>query len=185
MQAHTQVEKSTWSDLAVPRCGRCAKARLQCSGPRDIAIFSCEGQTRAFRSVGDLHDHSISQNRTLTLVASSNRGSEIVRSIGLDQYDVFAAFTVSKLLPTQEGLSIAPGIIADEAFAALAATYFGIKQQERSIAEFGFERYSKALKTVHIALVDENQSRSDDLLEAVMIMALIEVQSLALDLDCD
>lgn len=123
-----------------------------------------------------LHDRTrITQSRTAAPLASSNSGSVIAPTLKLDQHDIFASFTISKLLPTQEGLSIAPGVITNEAFAALAATYFGIKQQETSIAELGFKKYSNALKIVHTALVDEQQSRSDDLLEAIMIMALIEV----------
>ena len=35
---------------------------------------------------------------------------------------------------------------------ALATTYFGIKRRERAVAQYGFKRYSEALKNVHTAL---------------------------------
>ena len=92
--------------------------------------------------------------------------------------DMYQAFTRSHLLTGVEAISVDPGIdrvITGKCFLALSTTYFGIKHHEKAVVTQGLSRYSTALQTVHEALIDEAASRSFDLLEAVMIMQVIEV----------
>ena len=87
----------------------------------------------------------------------------------------------SQLLTGVEAILVDPGFdrtIAAECFLALSTTYFGIKHHEKAVTTRGLSRYGAALQTLHEALADENASRSFDVLEAVMIMAVIEVRSL-------
>lgn len=80
-----------------------------------------------------------------------------------------------------EGVLVDPGIdraITGECFLALSTTYFGIKHYETAVTTRGLTRYGAALHTVHGALADDVASRSFDVLEAVMIMAVIEVRPL-------
>lgn len=99
-----------------------------------------------------------------------------VRKELLPQHDdIFAAFTRSKLLPHDDQSIITSGAIALESFLALSTTYFGLKQKEKKVMQFGLGRYSRALATVQRALGDTNASQSFDVLESVMIMTLIEV----------
>ncbi|KAG9193391.1 hypothetical protein G6011_03426 [Alternaria panax] len=64
--------------------------------------------------------------------------------------------------------------MTNQSYLALCTTYFGIKRQDRAITQFGFKRYSQALGSVHSALEEPMFSSSFDLLEAVMVMSLIE-----------
>jgi hypothetical protein len=92
--------------------------------------------------------------------------------------DKYQAFTQVHLLTGVEAVSVDPGIdrvITGKCFLALSTTYFGIKHHEKAAITQGLSRYSSALQTVHEALTDEGASRSFDLLEAVMIMEVIEV----------
>lgn len=95
--------------------------------------------------------------------------------------DLYQAFTHSRLLNGIEAISVDPGIdraITGKCFLALSTTYFGIKHREKAVTAQGLSRYGTALQTVHEALANEDASRSFDLLEAVMIMQVIEVCTL-------
>ena len=65
--------------------------------------------------------------------------------------------------------------ITGKCFLALSTTYFGIKHHETAVTARELSRYGAALQTVHEALADDHASSSFDVLEAVMIMAVIEV----------
>ncbi|UPX12199.1 uncharacterized protein EKO05_0002762 [Ascochyta rabiei] len=60
-------------------------------------------------------------------------------------------------------------------FLALSTTYFGIKHHKMTVTSLGLRRYGAALQAVHEALADDNVSRIIDVIEAVMIMAVIEL----------
>jgi hypothetical protein len=93
--------------------------------------------------------------------------------------DMYQAFTQAHLLAGVEAISVDPGIdrvVTGKCFLALSTTYFGIKHHEKAVTAQGLSRYGTALQTVHNALTDEDASRSFDLLEAVMIMQVIEVR---------
>jgi hypothetical protein len=82
------------------------------------------------------------------------------------------------LLTGFEAILVDPGTdraIRGECFLALSTTYFGLKYHEQAVATRGLSQHGAALQTVHKALADEDASRSFDVLEAVMIMAVIEV----------
>jgi hypothetical protein len=92
--------------------------------------------------------------------------------------DVVLTFTHMNLLPRTDKIPVAPDIsrtITSECFVALAYTYFGAKHNARNITQWGLQKYSRALTTVHTALTSRDVARSFDVLEAITIMALIEV----------
>jgi hypothetical protein len=73
-------------------------------------------------------------------------------------------------------------ILSDKCFVALATTYFGTQHHEKSISEYGLQRYGRALKDVNRALGDEKRVVGFDLMESVVIMALYEVSLHATDM---
>jgi hypothetical protein len=100
-----------------------------------------------------------------------------IQSLAVPCDDVYLAFTHSRLLTGVEKILVGPWIdcaVTSECFLALSTTYFGVEQREKSIMVHGLSRYGAALQTLHKALADSVASRSFDVLEAVMIMALIE-----------
>lgn len=106
---------------------------------------------------------------------------QLNRTLTVPRDDLYQAFTHSHLLFGVEGVLVDPGIdraITGECFLALSTTYFGIKHYETAVTTRGLTRYGAALHTVHGALADDVASRSFDVLEAVMIMAVIEVRPL-------
>ncbi|USP74654.1 hypothetical protein yc1106_01928 [Curvularia clavata] len=101
----------------------------------------------------------------------------IMKPLTVPHDDLYQAFTHSQLITGVETFTIDPGIdrsITAECFLALSTTYFGMKHHEKTVITQGLSRYSAALQTVHKALADENASRSFDVLEAVMIIAVVE-----------
>jgi long-subunit fatty acid transport protein len=92
--------------------------------------------------------------------------------------EVFLTFTQTNLLPKADRIVFVSGVdrtITAECFLALAYTYFGAKHHERNITQRGLQKYGRALKTVNGALTDHNAALSFDVLEAITIMAVIEV----------
>ncbi|KAL1799239.1 hypothetical protein ACET3X_003276 [Alternaria dauci] len=161
-------------DLAKPQCGRCIKARLQCGGPRGIAIIQY-GQRRCTRS----DDPSPVRSFALKAIAAVPADVQhpipgIHRGLSVFHDDTFTAFTLSNFLPISGVLDVAPGTLTTKSFLALATTYFGIKRQDSAVTQFGLKRYSDALGTVHSALAQSVSSPTFDLLEAIMVMSLIE-----------
>lgn len=172
-----EIHLLTSSDLSTPQCGRCIKARLKCGGPQDITIITFQGATQSFRSAASLSKINCDALRkTRAYLPQSPPDPKNDWGLTLHQDEIFIAFTNSQLLPAQDDLGIGPGPITAESFLALAATYFGIKRQDKGILQYGFKRYTNSLAVVHSALMDPYSVRSFDLLESVMIMALIEVR---------
>lgn len=93
--------------------------------------------------------------------------------------DIFITFTLSQLLrPIGGDAAAAPGTsggLAEECFIALSTTYFGIAHMERDILRQGMYRYGRSLNTLNQMLGDQGASRTLDVLEAIMIMAVFEV----------
>lgn len=161
----------------MPQCGRCAKARLHCNGPQDIAILSFKGEANAFEAITNPvrhHDHVSSCVRTAVLQALPKPG--VYLSTDAQRDELFIAFTLFNLLPTQDELGVQPGTISAECTLALATTYFGMKRQEQAIVQLGLKRYSKALRSVHTTMMNPVKVKSFELVESAMIMALIEVE---------
>lgn len=105
----------------------------------------------------------------------------VTRPLAVPRDDLYQAFTHSHLLTGVEAILVNPGIdraITGKCFLALSTTYFGIKHHEKAVTSRGLSQYGNALHAVHEALQDQDASRSFDVLEAVMIMAVIEVRSL-------
>jgi len=106
---------------------------------------------------------------------------ELQSPLTVPRDDLYQAFTHSHLLPGVEAILVDPGVdrtMTGACFLALSTTYFGIKHHEKAVTTRGLSRCGAALQTVHEALTDERASTSFDVLEAVMIMAVIEVCSL-------
>lgn len=159
-------------DLARPCCLRCQKARLLCSGPRGISIVHYSGPKDTARFPACPVDNDVDSQMVQASV------QHILKPLTVPHDDMYQAFTQAHLLSGVEAISVDPGIdrvITGKCFLALSTAYFGIKHHEKTVFTRGLSRYSIALQTVHDALRDEGASRSFDLLEAVMIMQVIEV----------
>jgi hypothetical protein len=63
----------------------------------------------------------------------------------------------------------------------LSYTYFGVKHHDKDITQSGLQKYGRSLAALNSALAENHASRSFDVLEAIMIMALIEVCYLSLN----
>lgn len=168
----------TSRDLRKPQCGRCVTARLQCGGTRGITFvqFDGHGQSAQPSDRGrDVAGCLAVEVGTRTPDTATRLHQEIHRALSPSRDDVFTAFTLSNLLPVQSLLVFNPGVITIKSLSALATSYFGIKHQDRAITQYGFKRYSDALRAVHSALEASVSPPSFDLIEAVMLMGLIEV----------
>jgi hypothetical protein len=165
--------KDICTDLARPCCLRCQKARLSCSGPREISIVHYSGPKDTARSSARPVDNDVNCQVVQALI------QHIPKPLTVPHDDMYQAFTQAHLLTGVEAISVDSSIdrvITGKCFLALSTTYFGIKHHETAVVTQGLSRYSTALQTVHKALTDEGASRSFDLLEAIMIMQVIEVR---------
>jgi hypothetical protein len=109
---------------------------------------------------------------------SSNHTFNSISNLPISYDDLFMEFTHLNLLPGTEKIDVVPGVdraITAQCFLALSCTYFGVKHQDKRITQRGLLRYSRALTTVNNALTKYDAVQSFDLLEAVTIMAMIEV----------
>ncbi|KAF2033009.1 hypothetical protein EK21DRAFT_98575 [Setomelanomma holmii] len=155
-------------DLTRPACLRCRKRRLQCGGPQDIAIIPYKDQSHAVVS---------SSNTERTSVMNNSPCCRVATTLSIPHDAVYISYTHTHLLDGNEAIVLRPSIdrsITSECFLALSTTYFGIKHRQKWIVTCGLSRYGGAIRSVHEALAKDDASRSFDVLEAVMIMAVIE-----------
>lgn len=92
--------------------------------------------------------------------------------------DKFVAYLLPKLRRAHHAISLGPGAdrtLTNKCFLALSTAYFGVAHNDRPITEHGLRRYSRSLNELNLALRDPNSCRSFDVLEAVVIMAVMEV----------
>lgn len=95
--------------------------------------------------------------------------------------DIFVTYTHKHLLRESEDIVVKPGTdrtITGKCFVALATTMFGLDNRQKPVVQRGLRKYGTALKALNNALGDPKGSRSFDVLEAVIVMALLEVSFL-------
>ncbi|CAO2653383.1 Nn.00g027940.m01.CDS01 [Neocucurbitaria sp. VM-36] len=164
-------------DLTRPSCWRCVKARLYCGGPLDIAIIPYRGGVNSSSSVAQPRDEVLTSATDWRSASISPDCYSIDTRRFFPNDDLFSTFTHLHLIPGHEEIVVAPGTeraMAGQCWLALSTTYFGIKHQDRAITQYGLRRYGSALTSLHKALEDLGGSRSFEVLEAVMIMGLVE-----------
>ncbi|UKZ57912.1 hypothetical protein TrVGV298_011773 [Trichoderma virens] len=154
-------------DLTTPHCKRCLKAGLQCGGSRGLSILQYDGQSgRAVSS--NIASHPSNMNPAAP-------GSIYRPQISHDQ--IFVTYTISQLLKGGGDANSIPGSsggLAKQCLVALSTTYFGIAHMEQEILRSGMSKYGRSLRKLNQMLGDQNASRTLDVLEAIMIMALFE-----------
>jgi hypothetical protein len=93
--------------------------------------------------------------------------------------DIYVNYTMAHLLRGSDQTEhVVPGVnrgLSDQCFLALATSYFGNEHHDQAIVERGFQRYGSALKDLHQALCHVSKSKTYDVLESVIVMALFEV----------
>ncbi|KAL7952814.1 hypothetical protein V8C34DRAFT_318714 [Trichoderma compactum] len=174
-------------DLTTPHCKRCLKAGLQCGGSRGLSILQYDGQSkRAISSNTSSAARAIS-NTTMGLDVSSSGASHLsnmnpsypwsIYRPQIPHEDIFITYTISQLLENGADVSSMPGSsggLAKQCLVALSTTYFGIAHMEQEILRRGMSKYGKSLRTLNQRLGDQSASRTLDVLESIMIMALFE-----------
>jgi hypothetical protein len=131
----------------------------------------------------DQEDSSSSENERIDSIAMYNPGSSadnVIFRLPVAHDDLVTAFTRYNLLPKNDHIVVSPEIdrrITTQCFLALSYTYFGVKHYNKDITQSGLQKYGQSLSVLNNALADDDVSRSFDVLEAIMIMALIEVFS--------
>ncbi|QYT05891.1 Zn(2)-C6 fungal-type domain-containing protein [Trichoderma simmonsii] len=174
-------------DLTTPHCKRCLKAGLQCGGSRGLSIVQYDG--RSGRAVSS-NTSSIAQaisNIAMGQDVNSSGASHLdsmnptapwsIYRPQMPHEDIFVTYTVSQLLEDGADVSSMPGSsggLAKQCLVALSTTYFGIAHMEKEILRRGMSKYGKSLRTLNQRLGDQSASRTLDVLQSIMIMALFE-----------
>jgi len=162
-------------DLVKPKCGQCTKSRLECGGFRDLSFI--------------LYDNGPVRDAPKKTKANNTNGfkpsaspppafSDILYNPIIPRDDIFTAFTRMHFLPENPHIVVPAHVnrtLASQCFLALSYTYFGLKHQDREITRHGLHRYSHALTSLNSALPKKYAAHSFDVLESIMLMALIEV----------
>ncbi|KAM6487042.1 hypothetical protein HDV62DRAFT_140665 [Trichoderma sp. SZMC 28011] len=174
-------------DLTTPHCKRCLKAGLQCGGSRGLSILQYDGPSgRAVSS----NTSSIAQAISNIVMGQddSSFGASHLDNVNptapwsiyrpqMPHEDIFITYTVSQLLEDGADISSMPGSsggLAKQCLVALSTTYFGIAHMEKEILRRGMSKYGKSLRTLNQRLGDQSASRTLDVLQSIMIMALFE-----------
>jgi hypothetical protein len=167
------------ADLTKPGCGQCALRGLQCGGPQSIVIIPYNKR----RNTAPSRKNSCNDPNARAFVQQVEKTGQTnaILTLPVSYDDVFTAFTNLKLLPGTEKIVLPPEFdrtITEQCFLALSYTYFGAKHQDKGITQHGLQRYGQALGTVNRALIQHDAAQSFDVLEAVTILAMIEVRRL-------
>jgi hypothetical protein len=163
-------------DETRPSCKRCAKAKLDCEGYRDLTVIQYNGSARTSGSPASVPPSS--QASIYTQILNFNKLSPW-QCLAPAPNDVYVNYTHARLLKGNESLDPASNLVdrklADQCFLALATSYFGYDHREKRIVERGMQRYGMALNELHSALADSKRCASYDVLESVILMAFFEV----------
>ncbi|KAK1635579.1 hypothetical protein BDP81DRAFT_322140 [Colletotrichum phormii] len=154
-------------DLAAPECARCVKAHLKCGGCRGLSFIQYNGHrtTHDATDVSDMHE-----------IIPIQIAQPYVTPWSMD--DVYASYAMDHLLHESEEVVVKSGTnrtLTNQCFIALSTTIFGIDQKEPQVLQHGLHRYGTALKALNRALSDPKESRSFDVLEAIIVMAVFEM----------
>lgn len=123
----------------------------------------------------DTNSSTVSHQNSMNLIPPWN-----IYRPRISHDDIFIAYTMSQLLRGSDNAAATPGTgggLAEQCFVALSTTYFGIAHTEQEILRRGMYKYGKSLRTLNQMLGDQSASRTLDVLEAIMIMALFEVEA--------
>jgi hypothetical protein len=129
----------------------------------------------------DQEDSNSSENERIDSAAICNPGGSadnVIFRLPVAYDDLVTAFTRYNLLPKNDHIVVSPKIdrrITTQCFLALSYTYFGVKHYDKDITQSGLQKYGQSLSVLNNALANNDAARSFDVLEAIMIMALIEV----------
>jgi hypothetical protein len=178
---HGEVEEHslTGKDLGRPACGQCLKSRLVCGGPRDLAFVVYGGQQGAVvrkQKGGNAGVSTPAAKHTDAVVDTPS--FNFVFNLPLLCDDVCTAFTRCNLLPENGHIVVPESVdctITAQCFLALSYTYFGVKHREQGITQDGLRKYGKALSLLNGCITKSSAAQSFDVLESIMIMAMIEV----------
>ena len=168
-------------DETRPNCKRCLKAKLTCGDWPSLTVIQFQGRPikrqrhtlKLKQETPMAEDKSLSATRFLDL---SSPWSKVM----IPPDDIFVNYTLAHLLKSSDQMDqiAIPGVeraLADQCFLALATSYFGNEHREQALVKRGFQRYSSALEGLHEALGDVSKSKTYDVLESVIVMALFEV----------
>jgi hypothetical protein len=155
---------------------------LTCGGYRDLIIIQYDGgkkETASPRSITE----SLSCTTTSPCPSSSQPfGLIIDPGLAIPRDEVFTSYTTNYLLrgrPPDDFEVINKQHIdrqlTEKCFLALSTTFFGAAHKDKSILQQGFRRYGLALERIHKALGDSSRYRTFDLLKAVVVAAMFEV----------
>ncbi|KAF2490866.1 hypothetical protein BU16DRAFT_136300 [Lophium mytilinum] len=168
-------------DETRPICKRCLKAKLTCGDwPPSLTVIQFEGHTKRQQQTPELKQKSpMVEESALEVTRFSDPLSPWSR-IMIPSDDIFVNYTWAHLLRSSDQMdqTVVPGVdrtLSDQCFLALATSYFGNEHCEQGLVQRGFRRYSSALKGLHEALCDVSKSKTYDVLESVIVMALFEM----------
>jgi hypothetical protein len=169
----------TREDLGRPACGQCLKSRLVCGGPRDLAFVVYKGHQATVTPKQEAGNAGASTSAVKRAAATVNTPSLILQyDLPVSRDDVYTAFTRCNLLSENGHIVVPDSVdrsITAQCFLALSYTYFGVKHREQDITQDGLQQYGRALSVLNGSLAKTNAAQSFDVLESVMIMAMIEV----------
>jgi hypothetical protein len=128
----------------------------------------------------DLNSLDIEEINSAAICNPVSNADDVIFRLPLSYDDICTAFTRCNLLPKTEDTIVASEIdrkITSQSFLALSYTYFGVKHHDKHITQNGLRQYGRSLGVLNNALTKDDAARSLDVLEAIMVMALIEVCS--------
>jgi hypothetical protein len=135
----------------------------------------------------DLNSLDIEKINSAAICNPASNADNVIFRLPLSYDDICTAFTRCNLLPKTEDTIIASQIdrkITSQSFLALSYTYFGVKHNDKHITQNGLRQYGRSLSVLNNALTKDDAALSLDVLEAIMVMALIEAcSSLSLQID--
>jgi hypothetical protein len=134
---------------------------------------------RQHQTPGLKQEPSLAENNALGVTLYSDSPSPWSR-VMISSDEIFVNYTLAHLLRSSDqwDQTVVSGIdrtLSDQCFLALATSYFGNEHREKMLVDRGFRRYGTALKGLHEALCDVSKSKTYDVLESVIVMALFEV----------
>jgi hypothetical protein len=143
-------------------------------------VIQFQGQSKPPQQAPELKQNSPTVDENALEVTFSSDPSSPWSKVIISSDEIFVNYTMAHLLRSNEYMeqTVVPGVdrtLADQCFLALATSYFGNEHREQALVKQGFQRYSSALKGVHEALCDASKSKTYDVLESVIVMALFEV----------
>ncbi|KAH9231667.1 hypothetical protein K456DRAFT_1870658 [Colletotrichum gloeosporioides 23] len=180
-------------DLTTPECNRWFKAKLKCGGIRGFGFIQYSGSNcqdpalvkTSLPSPPSSGRSAIASPEQPAVMTTAISAAYMIPLRFLEPSlmptamdDIFVTCTHKHLLRESEDIVVKPGTdrtITGKCFVALATTMFGLDNRQKPVVQRGLRKYGTALKALNNALGDPKGSRSFDVLEAVIVMALFEL----------